>query len=183
MTDDPVRDNVRKALQEQISIRMAESDGPKFTEDEIIQFANDTEQELHELFNRDVGMKYKAKYRSLMFNIKDRKNLSLWEKICERVITPKQLVYFNDILVCFVYEEWNFLISYLFLLFKVRLSPEELASQELAQWRDKEAKHQLELIKKSEIDLLAASKTYVLKTHKGEEVTYNKTVITCFLLF
>lgn len=53
---------------------------------------------------------------------------------------------------------------------QVRLSPEELASQELAQWREEEAKHQLELIKKSEIDLLAASKTYVLKTHKGEEV-------------
>ncbi|XP_045448734.1 death-inducer obliterator 1 [Melitaea cinxia] len=146
-TEDPIRENVRKALQEQISIRMAESDGPKFTEEEIQQFANDTEFELHELFNRDVGMKYKAKYRSLMFNIKDRKNLSLWEKICERVITPKQLV---------------------------RLSPEELASQELAQWRDKEAKHQLELIKKSEIDLLAASKTYVLKTHKGEEVMETK---------
>lgn len=53
---------------------------------------------------------------------------------------------------------------------QVRLSPEELASQELAEWRDQEAKHQLELIKKSELDLLAASKTYVLKTHKGEEV-------------
>lgn len=65
---------------------------------------------------------------------------------------------------------YNILIFY---IFKVRLSPEELASQELAQWRDKEAKHQLELIKKSEIDLLAASKTYVLKTHKGEEVEYN----------
>lgn len=142
-SEDPIRDNVRKALQEQISQRMTESDGPKFSDDEIIEFANETENELHDLFNRDVGMKYKAKYRSLMFNIKDRKNLSLWEKICERVITPKQLV---------------------------RLSPEELASQELAQWRDKEAKHQLELIKKSEIDLLAASKTYVLKTHKGEEV-------------
>lgn len=55
-------------------------------------------------------------------------------------------------------------------LFQVRLSPEELASQELAEWRDQESKHQLELIKKSELDLLAASKTYVLKTHKGEEV-------------
>ncbi|OWR47744.1 Death-inducer obliterator 1 [Danaus plexippus plexippus] len=146
-SEDPIRENVRKALQEQIASRMAEYDGPKFTEEEIQQFAYDTELELHELFNRDVGMKYKAKYRSLMFNIKDRKNLSLWEKICEKVITPKQLV---------------------------RFSPEELASQELAQWRDKEAKHQLELIKKSEIDLLAASKTYVLKTHKGEEVMETK---------
>lgn len=143
---DPIRDNVRKSLQEQMSIRMEENTGSKFTEEEIQQFANDTEFELHELF-KDVGMKYKAKYRSLMFNIKDRKNLTLWEKICDRSITPKQLV---------------------------RLSPEELASQELAQWRDKEAKYQLELIKKSELDLLAASKTYVLKTHKGEEVMETK---------
>ncbi|XP_047026879.1 death-inducer obliterator 1 isoform X1 [Helicoverpa zea] len=147
---EPIRDNVRKALQEQLSIRMSENTGPKFTEAEIQQFANDTESELHELF-RDVGMKYKAKYRSLMFNIKDRKNLTLWQKICDRSITPKQLV---------------------------RLSPEELASQELAQWRDKEAKHQLELIKKSELDLLAASKTYVLKTHKGEEVMETKESVT-----
>lgn len=88
---EPIRDNVRKALQEQMSIRMAENTGPKFTEEEIQQFANDTEVELHELF-RDVGMKYKAKYRSLMFNIKDRKNLTLWDKICDRSITPKQLV-------------------------------------------------------------------------------------------
>lgn len=88
---EPIRDNVRKALQEQMTIRMAESSGPKFTEHEIQQFANETEYELHELF-RDVGMKYKAKYRSLMFNIKDRKNLSLWQKICDKTITPKQLV-------------------------------------------------------------------------------------------
>ncbi|XP_030027616.2 death-inducer obliterator 1 isoform X2 [Manduca sexta] len=145
-TEESIRDNVRKSLQEQMTNRMAEYDGPKFSEDEIQQYAFETEDELHDLF-RDVGMKYKAKYRSLMFNIKDRKNLTLWEKICERSITPKQLV---------------------------RLSPEELASQELAQWRDKEAKHQLELIKKSELDLLAASKTYVLKTHKGEEVMETK---------
>lgn len=64
---------------------------------------------------------------------------------------------------------WCIHISY-FINFQVRLSPEELASQELAEWRDQQEKHQLELIKKSEIDLLAASKTYVLKTHKGEEV-------------
>ncbi|XP_026759086.2 death-inducer obliterator 1 [Galleria mellonella] len=143
---EPIRENVRKALQEQLTLRMAEHDGPRFSEEEIQQFAYDTEDELHELF-KDVGMKYKAKYRSLMFNIKDRKNLSLWQKICDRVITPKELV---------------------------RLSPEELASQELAEWRDQEAKHQLELIKKSELDLLAANKTYVLKTHKGEEVMETK---------
>ncbi|KAJ2947972.1 hypothetical protein O0L34_g9764 [Tuta absoluta] len=144
---EPIRENVRKSLQEQMAIRMQENKGKKFNEQEIHDFAYETESELHELFGRDVGMKYKAKYRSLMFNIKDRKNLSLWQKICDRKITPAQLV---------------------------RLSPEEMASQELAQWREEESKHQLELIKKSELDLLAASKTYVLKTHKGEEVMEKK---------
>lgn len=97
------------------------------------------------MFNlfKDTDSKYKAKYRSLLFNIKDKKNFTLYKKICEGVITPKQLV---------------------------RMSPDELASQELAQWRAKETKHQLEMIKKSELDLLACAKTYVLKTHKGEEI-------------
>lgn len=122
---------------------MAESKDVSFTPEEIKKFSVDTEYELHDLF-RDVGAKYKAKYRSLMFNLKDRKNLTLWQKICNKSITAKQLV---------------------------RLSPEELASQELAQWRDQETKHQLELIKKSELDLLQCNKTYVLKTHKGEEVS------------
>jgi hypothetical protein len=40
----------------------------------------------------------------------------------------------------------------------------------LAQWREREAKHQIEMIKKNELDLMALSKTYVMKTHKGEQV-------------
>lgn len=90
-SDESIRDNVKKSLQEQMAIRMAETEGSKFTDEEIKQFAIDTEAELHDLF-RDVGMKYKAKYRSLIFNIKDRKNLTLWEKICDKSLTPKQLV-------------------------------------------------------------------------------------------
>jgi hypothetical protein len=50
------------------------------------------------------------------------------------------------------------------------MTPDELASQELAKWRENENKHQLEMIKKSELDLLSCAKSYVLKTHKGEEV-------------
>lgn len=99
------------------------------------------EEELYSLFG-DTGVKYKSKYRSLVFNIKDPKNLTLFRKIVEKSITPYQLV---------------------------RLSPEELASQELAEWREREAKHQLEIIQKNELDLLALGKTYVMKTHKGEQ--------------
>lgn len=58
----------------------------------------------------------------------------------------------------------------------MRLSPEELASQELAQWREKEAKHQLEIIKKNELDLIHQAKTVVLKSRKGEEVIETKAI-------
>lgn len=53
----------------------------------------------------------------------------------------------------------------------VRLSPDEMASQELAQWREKENQHQLEIIKKSELDLMTQGQTFILKSRKGEEVS------------
>lgn len=111
--------------------------------DEIKEFANNVENELYLLFKKECNQKYKVKYRSLIFNIRDRKNLTLFQKICEKTITPYRLV---------------------------RMDPQEMASQELAQWRENENKHQLDMIKKSELELLACSKSYVLKTHKGEEV-------------
>lgn len=45
-----------------------------------------------------------------------------------------------------------------------------MASQELARWRERENKHQLDMIKKSELEMLSINRTYVLKTHKGEQV-------------
>lgn len=125
-----------------------DADFPKLTDDEIETFARNTEREMYLLFNKDTGMKYRAKYRSLMFNIKDRKNTSLFLKICDHSITAQQLV---------------------------KMTADEMASQELAKWRENENKHQLEMIKKSELDILACSKTYVLKTHKGEEVMEGST--------
>uniref|UniRef100_A0A1B0DQZ4 Uncharacterized protein n=1 Tax=Phlebotomus papatasi TaxID=29031 RepID=A0A1B0DQZ4_PHLPP len=142
---EPIRVNVRRTLKEQLTSRIADTPEAvgKLSGDEVTKFATDVEYEMFMLFNKDTGTKYRAKYRSLMFNIKDRKNMSLLEKICGKMITASQLV---------------------------RMAPEELASQELAQWRENENKHQLEMIKKSELDLLACAKNYVLKTHKGEEV-------------
>ncbi|XP_059615417.1 PHD finger protein 3 isoform X2 [Phlebotomus argentipes] len=142
---EPIRVNVRRTLKEQLTSRIADTPDVqgKLTAEEVAKFATEVEYEMFTLFSKDTGTKYRAKYRSLMFNIKDRKNMSLLEKICEKMILPSQLV---------------------------RMAPEELASQELAQWRENENKHQLEMIKKSELDLLACAKNYVLKTHKGEEV-------------
>lgn len=122
---------------------IADPNSPRLTEAEVTEFVNAAEHELFDMFGGDTNMKYKAKYRSLMYNIKDRKNLTLFEKISKKLIEPKQLV---------------------------RMSTEELASQELAEWRNNENKHQLEMITKSELDMLASGNTYVLKTHKGEEV-------------
>ncbi|KAL1465325.1 hypothetical protein WDU94_004907, partial [Cyamophila willieti] len=45
-----------------------------------------------------------------------------------------------------------------------------MASQELAQWREREAKHQLEMIKKNELENMSLAKTIVMKSHKGEEI-------------
>jgi hypothetical protein len=44
------------------------------------------------LYNRDIGLKYKNKYRSLLFNIKDEKNNGLFRKIINGIIKPKDLV-------------------------------------------------------------------------------------------
>lgn len=146
-----IRVTVKKTLKEHLLQRTSEIDSAvvstRLTESEIDKFVAEVEEEMFAMFNKDTGTKYRAKYRTLVFNIKDRKNLSLFQKICEKRIEGKQLV---------------------------RMTPEELASQELAQWRENEAKHQLEMIKKSELDLLACAKNYVLKTHKGEEVIEGK---------
>ena len=87
--------------------------------------ANQVEDDLFNLFN-DTNVKYKSKYRSLRFNIKDQKN-TLFRRIADRSLTPYDLV---------------------------RLTPEEMASTELAQWREREAKHEIDMIKKTELENL-----------------------------
>lgn len=141
-----LRTNARKTMINEIILRTKEIADPnavKLSESEIIDFVTAVEAEMFSMFGNDTNMKYKTKYRSLIFNLKDRKNKTLFEKITNKMIEPKQFV---------------------------RLSAEELASQELAKWRENENKHQLEMITKSELDMLASGNTYVLKTHKGEEV-------------
>lgn len=139
---------MQAALEERMN-EVTGANAPRLTSDEIKEFANNVENELYLMFNKDCNQKYRVKYRSLVFNIRDRKNLTLFQKICEKSVKPYRLV---------------------------RMEPQEMASQELAQWRENENKHQLEMIKKSELELLACSKNYVLKTHKGEEVVESKKV-------
>jgi len=142
---EPIRVNIRKTLTELLSSRIKETEDLKLSNEEIADLACNIELELYKYF-KDTGSKYKAKYRSLVFNIKDTKNLTLFRKIADRSLTPDAVV---------------------------RLSPDEMASQELAEWREKETKHQLEMIKKNELDLMAQAKSIVVKTHKGEQIIEN----------
>lgn len=142
---EPIRVNIRKTLTELLSSRIKETEDLKLTDEEIADLALNIELEMYKYF-KDTGSKYKAKYRSLVFNIKDTKNLTLFRKIADRSLTPDAVV---------------------------RLSPDEMASQELAEWREKETKHQLEMIKKNELDLMAQAKSIVVKTHKGEQIIEN----------
>lgn len=158
---EPVRIGIRRSLREQLLARIKEAQAAEENSGqpttqwptvlEVDQFVKNVELEMFNSFGRDVGAKYKAKYRSLMFNIKDRKNRTLFEKICAKQVEPRQLV---------------------------RMTPEQLASQELAKWREEENRHQLDMIKKSELDLLACAQNYVVKTHKGEEVIATKVDVT-----
>jgi len=142
---EPIRVNIRKTLTELLSSRIKATEDLKLTDEEIADLALNIELEMYKYF-KDTGSKYKAKYRSLVFNIKDTKNLTLFRKIADRSLTPDAVV---------------------------RLSPDEMASQELAEWREKETKHQLEMIKKNELDLMAQAKSIVVKTHKGEQIIEN----------
>ncbi|KAH8331094.1 hypothetical protein KR067_011571 [Drosophila pandora] len=154
---EPVRIGIRRSLKEQLLARIKEAQDEEkaFSQDattqwltaaEVDHFVKAVESEMYHSFGRDVGAKYKAKYRSLMFNIKDRKNRTLFEKICAKQVEPKQLV---------------------------RMTAEQLASQELAKWREEENRHQLDMIKKSELDML-----YVVNSHKGEELVASKVDVT-----
>ena len=75
---------------------------------EVEKVAHDIEEKLFNLY-RDISPKYKNKYRSLIFNLKDTKNQGLFRKVLRKKISTKELV---------------------------RMSTEKLASDDLAAWRE-----------------------------------------------
>uniref|UniRef100_A0A8C3WRP4 TFIIS central domain-containing protein n=1 Tax=Catagonus wagneri TaxID=51154 RepID=A0A8C3WRP4_9CETA len=83
--------------------------------------------------------RYRTKYRSLLFNLRDPRNPDLFLKVIHGDVTPHGLV---------------------------RMSSIQLAPQELARWRDQEEKRGLEIIEQLQKEpcSLPASKL----THKGE---------------
>ncbi|PIN00920.1 hypothetical protein CDL12_26580 [Handroanthus impetiginosus] len=96
------------------------------------------EAELFKLFG-GVNKKYREKGRSLLFNLKDRNNPELRERVMSGEISPERLC---------------------------SMSAEELASKELSQWRMAKAEElaQMVVLPDNEVDI----RRLVRKTHKGE---------------
>lgn len=138
-----IRENAVKALAEALRIRVDKADEVTATPDKLKDLAKAIEEQMFKLYNKDVGPKYKNKYRSLLFNIKDEKNNGLFRKIVNEKISAKSLV---------------------------SMTAEEMASKELQQWRQEKLKHDIEKIKTFELDQLARGNQVVVKSHKGEQI-------------
>ncbi|XP_022728997.1 death-inducer obliterator 1-like [Durio zibethinus] len=102
------------------------------------ELAYQIEAELFKLFG-GVNKKYKEKGRSLLFNLKDRNNPELRERVVSGEIPAERLC---------------------------SMSAEELASKELSQWRQAKAEElaQMVVLPDIEVDI----RRLVRKTHKGE---------------
>uniref|UniRef100_A0A3B3RY54 TFIIS central domain-containing protein n=1 Tax=Paramormyrops kingsleyae TaxID=1676925 RepID=A0A3B3RY54_9TELE len=106
-----IRQNIRRSLTEILYKRVSDSDDLTISENEVGKLAVNIEKEMFNLF-LNTDNRYKNKYRSIMFNLKDPKNKGLFYRVVGGEVTPFRLV---------------------------RLSPEELLSREIAEWRQRES--------------------------------------------
>lgn len=132
-----IRRSVRDSLKEILIQRLKES-ALNVSVERASEVAKKTERELFHLY-KDTDNKYKNKYRSLTFNLKDTKNNVLFKRVLKGEISPGNLI---------------------------RMSPEELASKELAAWRQRENRHTIEMIEKEQRE--AERRPITKITHKGE---------------
>ena len=84
--------------------------------EELDRLVKNIEDALYKYYNKDVGSKYKSKYRSLVFNIKDPKNNGLFRKIIRKEYSANRIV---------------------------SMTAEEMANKELKEWRQAELKHDI----------------------------------------
>uniref|UniRef100_A0A2K6RM63 SPOC domain-containing protein 1 n=1 Tax=Rhinopithecus roxellana TaxID=61622 RepID=A0A2K6RM63_RHIRO len=133
-----VRGTVVRSMQEVLWTRLQELPDPVLSEEVVEGIAAGIEAALWDL-TQGTNSRYKTKYRSLLFNLRDPRNLDLFLKVVHGDVTHYDLV---------------------------RMSSMQLAPQELARWRDQEEKRGLNIIEQQQKEpcRLPASKM----THKGE---------------
>ncbi|XP_062046037.1 SPOC domain-containing protein 1 [Lepus europaeus] len=133
-----VQGTVVRAIHEALRSRLRELPDLVLSEEAVEAIATGIEAALFAL-TQGTNCRYKTKYRSLLFNLRDPRNPDLFLKVVQGEVTPHDLV---------------------------RMSSIQLAPQELSRWRDQEEKRVLEVIEQQQKELgsLPASKL----THKGE---------------
>ncbi|XP_061487021.1 death-inducer obliterator 1 isoform X2 [Rhineura floridana] len=107
-----IRQNIRRSLKEILWKRVNDSDDLAMTESEVGKIALNIEKEMFNLFQA-TDNRYKSKYRSIMFNLKDPKNQGLFHRVLREDLPLSKLV---------------------------RMKPEELVSKELSTWKEKPVK-------------------------------------------
>ncbi|XP_032897585.1 death-inducer obliterator 1 isoform X1 [Amblyraja radiata] len=112
LSNSQIRQNIRRSLKEILCKRVNDCDDLRVTEDTIGKIAVNVEKELFTLF-QDTHSKYKSRYRSIMFNLKNPRNQGLFRRVVREEIVPFHLV---------------------------RMSPEEIESKELAVWGEQESR-------------------------------------------
>nr|XP_058933128.1 death-inducer obliterator 1-like [Kogia breviceps] len=111
-----MRLNIRRSLKEILWKRVTDSDDLIMTQNEVGKIALHIEEEMFNLF-RATDSRYKSKYRSLMFNLRDRRNQGLFRRVLHEEISLAKLV---------------------------RMKPEELVSKELPMWKERSSKPVME---------------------------------------
>uniref|UniRef100_UPI004038B03F SPOC domain-containing protein 1 n=1 Tax=Callospermophilus lateralis TaxID=76772 RepID=UPI004038B03F len=111
-----VRATVVRAMQEALWSRLRECPDLVLSEEVVEGIAGDIEAALFDL-TQDTSCRYKTKYRSLLFNLRDPRNQDLFLKVAHGDVTPHKLVRMNSI---------------------------QLAPQELSRWRDQEEKRKMQ---------------------------------------
>nr|KAF6445215.1 SPOC domain containing 1 [Molossus molossus] len=133
-----VRDTVVRVLQKVLWSRLQELPDLEMSEEVVEGIAAGIEAALFDLIQA-TNCRYKTKYRSLLFNLRDPRNPDLFLKVVHGDVTPHSLV---------------------------RMNSTQLAPQELARWRDQEEKRGLEIIEQQQKEPCSLPTSKL--THKGE---------------
>ncbi|KAG8143019.1 hypothetical protein E2320_000298 [Naja naja] len=136
LSQEQSRIKVMEALTETLQKRLNESPDLDVQKNVASKIAKKVEMEIFKQFGR-VDRLYKNKYRSLLFNLKSTGN-QLFHKLMLGKVTPRRLVQMNSL---------------------------EMASKELAEWRAKKNKRELEIIEKEARDV--PRRCCEKFTHKG----------------
>ncbi|KAE8624437.1 hypothetical protein XENTR_v10005946 [Xenopus tropicalis] len=132
-----VRTTTVQALSDVLLKRVKEAPDLDVQEETLLNAAKNIEQEIFALFYH-TDARYKKKYRSILFNLKDPNNKVLFRRLVLGEITPQHLA---------------------------SLSSTEMAGDELTNWRNEEKKHVLDMIEKQEREHQQIQVTKL--THKG----------------